>query len=380
MQITGQSAYDSGTYTNKFQQLGYSEQEINTRLELTWDELFYGDEQTRIYYPMGEDKGFLLDTGNHDVRSEGMSYGMMMAVQMNKKEEFDRLWNYAYTYMQHTEGRYKDYFAWHCKPDGTRISQGPAPDGEEFFAMALLFASNRWGDGDAPYNYLEQARKILRACIHQGENGEGDPMWDPETRLIKFVPEAPFSDPSYHLPHFYELFAIYADESDQAFWQEAAAASRAYLHTACHPVTGLSPEYANYDGSPAPIQPHGDYRHFYSDAYRVAANVALDWEWFRKDHWQVEQSNRIQSFFSDIDVSDYRRYTIEGEAFDEPSLHPIGLLATNAMASLAADGPHAESFVHQFWNTPLRKGERRYYDNCLYFFSLLALSGRYRIY
>ncbi|WP_338539812.1 glycosyl hydrolase family 8 [Paenibacillus tundrae] len=380
MQITGQNAYDSGTYTNMFHKLGYSEQEINTRLELTWNELFYGDEQTRIYYPMGEDKGYLLDTGNHDVRSEGMSYGMMMAVQMNKKEEFDRLWNYAYTFMQHTEGRYKDYFAWHCKPDGTRISQGPAPDGEEFFAMALLFASNRWGDGDTPYNYQEQARKILRACIHQGENGEGDPMWDPETRLIKFVPESPFSDPSYHLPHFYELFAIYADGGDQVFWQEAAAASRAYLHTACHPVTGLSPEYANYDGSPAPIQPHGDYRHFYSDAYRVAANVALDWEWFRKDQWQVEQSNRIQSFFSDIDVSDYRRYTIEGEAFDEPSLHPIGLLATNAMASLAADGPHAESFVQQFWNTPLRQGERRYYDNCLYFFSLLALSGRYRIY
>lgn len=380
MQITGQSAYDSGTYTNKFQQLGYSEQEINTRLELTWNELFYGDERTRIYYPMGEDKGYLLDTGNNDVRSEGMSYGMMMAVQMNKKEEFDRLWNYAYTYMQHTEGRYKDYFAWHCKPDGTRISQGPAPDGEEFFAMALLFASNRWGDGNTPYNYQEQARKILRACIHQGDNGAGDPMWDPETRLIKFVPESPFSDPSYHLPHFYELFAIYADKGDQVFWQEAAAASRAYLHTACHPVTGLSPEYANYDGSPAPIQPHGDYRHFYSDAYRVAANVALDWEWFRKDHWQVEQSNRIQSFFSDIDVSDYRRYTIEGEAFDELSLHPIGLLATNAMASLAADGPHAESFVHQFWNKPLRQGERRYYDNCLYFFSLLALSGRYRIY
>lgn len=57
---------------------------------------------------------------------------MMMAVQMDKKEEFDRLWNYSHTFMQHTEGRYKDYFAWHCKPDGTRLSQGPAPDGEEF--------------------------------------------------------------------------------------------------------------------------------------------------------------------------------------------------------------------------------------------------------
>ena len=40
-------------------------------------------------------------------------------------------------------------------------------------------------------------------------------MWDPETKLIKFIPETPFSDPSYHLPHFYELFAKYANEEDQ---------------------------------------------------------------------------------------------------------------------------------------------------------------------
>ncbi|WP_339261183.1 glycosyl hydrolase family 8 [Paenibacillus sp. FSL R5-0713] len=380
MNITGQGALDTGMYTNLFLKLGYDQNEITTRLDETWNALFYGDENTRIYYPMGEDKGYLLDTGNLDVRSESMSYGMMMAVQMDKKDEFDRLWNFSHTFMQHTEGQYKDYFAWHCKPDGTRLSQGPAPDGEEFFAMALFFAANRWGDGTEPYDYKAQARKILRACIHQGENGEGDPMWDPETKLIKFIPETPFSDPSYHLPHFYELFAKYADEEDQAFWKEAATSSRSYLHTACHPVTGLSPEYANFDGSPAPIQPHGDFRHFYSDAYRTAANIALDWEWFRKDPWQIEQSNRIQSFFSDIEMSDYRRYTIEGEPFDEPSLHPVGLLATNAMASLAADGPHAASFVRKFWNTPLRQGERRYYDNCLYFFSMLALSGRYRMY
>ncbi|SEK58278.1 glycosyl hydrolase family 8 [Paenibacillus sp. OK003] len=380
MTITDKGAFYTGTYRNLFLELGYDDSEITAKLEETWTELFYGETDTRIYYPMGEDKGYFLDTGNLDVRSEGMSYGMMMAVQMDKKEEFDRLWNFSKSYMQHADGRYKDYFAWHCKLDGTRISQGPAPDGEEFFAMALFFASKRWGDGPEPYDYEEQARKILHACVHQGENGDGDPMWDPETKLIKFIPESPFSDPSYHLPHLYELFAKYAEERDQSFWKEAAAESRAYLHKACHPVTGLSPEYANFDGTPAPPQRHGDFRHFYSDAYRVAANIALDWEWFRKDRWQVEQSNRIQAFFSEIEVSDYRRYTIEGQPFDELSLHPIGLLATNAMASLAADGPHANQFVHQFWNTPLRQGARRYYDNCLYFFSLLALSGRYRMY
>lgn len=380
MTIQPTGAFYTHNYRNLFAELGYSEDEIRAKVEDTWNQLFYGDPDVRIYYPMGEDKGYFLDTGNLDVRTEGMSYGMMMAVQMDKKEEFDRLWNFAHTFMQHKEGPHKHYFAWHCKPDGTIISPGSAPDGEEFFAMALFFASKRWGDGAAPYNYSEQAKTLLSACIHKGEDGQGDPMWDPENKLIKFVPGLPFSDPSYHLPYFYELFALYANEEDAEFWQEASEASRQYLHKACHPTTGLAPEYAHYDGTPTPPQPHGDFSHFYSDSYRVAANVGLDWEWFGKDPWQVEECNRIQQFFSDKEVSDYRRYTIDGQPFDEPSLHPIGLLATNAMASLAADGPHAKHFVQLFWDTPLRTGERRYYDNCLYFFSMLALSGNYRIY
>lgn len=380
MNLFTEGSFYTGKYRNLFLENGLSSEAITQRLEDTWNELFYGAPGVRIYHPMGDDKGYIVDTGNTDVRTEGMSYGMMMAVQMDKKEEFDRLWKFAKVYMQHTEGRYKDYFAWHCKLDGTHLSPGPAPDGEEFFAMALFFASARWGDGAEPFNYSGQAKTILRACVHKGEDGEGDPMWDPATRLIKFIPETPFSDPSYHLPHFYDLFALQADEADRTFWKDAAAKSRAYLHKACHHETGLSPEYANYDGTPAEPQPHGDFRHFFSDAYRVAANIGLDYEWFRCDPWQVEQSNRIQAFFRDIEPADYRRYTIDGQMFDEPSLHPVGLLATLAMASLAADGPDAGPFVKQFWNTPLRTGERRYYDNCLYFFTMLALSGNYRIY
>ncbi|MBW4079855.1 glycosyl hydrolase family 8 [Paenibacillus sp. S150] len=380
MKISKEGSFYTREYSNLFRELGYPEDEIRQKLDHTWNELFYGTADVRIYHPLDDDKGYIVDTGNSDVRTEGMSYGMMMAVQMDKKEEFDRLWRFAKMYMQHTEGRYKDFFAWHCKPDGTRLSSGPAPDGEEFFAMALFFAANRWGDGPEPSDYSEQARIILRACVHQGEEGEGNPVWDPATRLIKFIPESSFSDPSYHLPHFYHLFALQADEQDRAFWTEAAAASRAYLHKACHPETGLAPEYANYDGTPAAPQPHGDFRHFFSDAYRVAANIVLDYEWFRSDPWQVEQSNRLQAFFRDIEVADYRRYTIEGRPLEEPALHPVGLLATLAMASLAADGPDAEAFVKQLWHTPLRTGVRRYYDNCLYFFSLLALSGNYRIY
>lgn len=369
-------SFHTGHYRNLFKECGYSEQEINERVKMTWEALFEGDEDTRIYYDAGEDMGYFMDTGNTDVRTEGQSYAMMMAVQMDRKDIFDRVWRWTHKYMFMTEGDNAGYFAWSCQLDGTKNSYGPAPDGEEYFALALLFASHRWGDGEAPLNYGVQARELLRVIIHKGEDGVGHPMWNPDNKLIKFIPNCEYSDPSYHLPHYYDLFALWAYPEDRAFWKEAAQASREYLKISCHPVTGLAPEYAHYDGTPNNDRGFG---HFFSDSYRVAANVGLDYEWFRGDEWEIEEANKIQAFFADKTPDDYRRYTIAGEPFEEKSLHPVGLLATNAMASLAANGPHARASVELFWNTPVRTGVRRYYDNCLYMFSMVALSGNYRI-
>src|SRR5690606_1893172 len=289
-----QGAYYTGQYRNLFAEYGYSEADIAAKLQHTWDALFGDDETTKIYYELDEDKGYLLDTGNHDVRSEGMSYGMMMAVQYDRQDIFDKLWNWTYSFMYMTEGIHKGYFAWSCQPDGTRNAQGPAPDGEEFFAMALFFASKRWGDREAPYNYSEQAKDLLHTCLHQ--QPPGFPMWNPENKLIKFVPEVEFSDPSYHLPNFYELFALWAHEEDRTFWKEAAQASRYYINISCHPVTGLAPEYAHYDGTPNHIRGFG---YFFSDAYRVAANIGLDYAWFGVDARQQDIANRILAFFAD---------------------------------------------------------------------------------
>ena len=371
-------AFYTGEYRNLFKEYGYSEEEIEKRVQETWETLFF-DEELRIYHPVGDDMGYITDTGNNDVRTEGMSYGMMMAVQMDNQEIFDRLWKWTKTYMWHDSGNYKGYFAWSCQLDGRRNFQGPAPDGEEFFAMALLFASNRWGDREEPFNYSEQAKDILYEVIHKGEEGNpGYPMWNRENKLIKFIPEVEFSDPSYHVPHFYELFSRWGNPEDSEFWAEAAKASREYLHKACHPVTGLAPEYAHYDGTPETSRGHGD---FFSDSYRVALNIGLDYEWFRADEGQKDIANRIQNFFINIDREDFTKYTIDGKPLEKPEyVHDVGLIATNAAASLAADGPAAKASVERFWNTPLRTDERRYYDNCLYFFALLALSGRYRIY
>ncbi|WP_082393664.1 hypothetical protein [Bacillus sp. JCM 19034] len=171
---------------------------------------------------------------------------------------------------------------------------------------------------------------------------------------------------------------MWANQEDRSFWKKAAYASREYLPKACHPKTGLAPEYAFFDGKPNNIRGFG---HFFSDSYRVAANIGLDSEWFGENDWEREIAEKIQAFFAQIEPNDYRRYTIEGDPFEEKSLHPVGLIATNAMASLASpDGPYAKQMVELFWNTPVRKGVRRYYDNCLYLFAMLALSGQFQIF
>jgi len=377
--------YQKTSYRNVFAEYGIPEADIAKRLEEIRQTWFYGTDEERVYFPVGDDMAYIMDTGNNDARTEGMSYGMMICVQLNMKEEFDRLWKWAKTYMWMEDGYNEGYFAWSCATDGTKNANGPAPDGEEFFAIALFFAAHRWGNGEGIFDYEAQAKEILRACLHKGQNGRvGTPMWNLENKQILFVPGIDFTDPSYHLPHFYELFALWADEEDRAFWKEAATASREYLAKACHPVTGFSAEYAEFDGTPMsrPLSWTKD-RHdwFFSDSYRTVANIGLDCEWFGVDKGHCAAAANIQKFLkASIETGEYYIYEIDGTvAVQEVALHPVGLPATIAQSVLAAETEVSREWVLSFYKTPLRTGMRRYYDNCLYFFAFLALSGNYRM-
>ena len=375
-------AFESKQYRNLFAELlGKSEAEIAQKIDRAWQQLFYGDNDSqRVYYPVGRDMAYIKDIGSNDIRSEGMSYGMMLAVQLDKKEEFDKLWKWAYTYMLQKDGPYKGYFAWHNQEDGTQIDANPASDGEEWFTMALLFAANRWGNGEGIYNYQAEAQKILDVMLHKDEENTGlaTNMFDPATKQVVFVPSgrnATFTDPSYHLPAFYELWARWAAK-DNDFWKEAAQASRAFLKTAAHPETGLMPDYAEFDGTPNSDPTHKDFRY---DAFRNASNVALDWSWFAADPWAVEQSNRLLDFFRAQGLDKYvNQYAIDGKPLSGE--RSSGLIAMNAVAGLAADPAKSKDFVQALWDLEIPSGQWRYYDGLLYFLALLQVSGNYRIY
>ncbi len=384
-------SFEAKKYRNVFAEIGKSEEEIQKRLKEIVNTFFY-EEGEKVYFPVEPDMAYIEDTGNVDARTEGMSYGMMMCVQLDMREEFDRIWKWAKTYMYMEEGENEGYFAWSCRPDGTKNSYGPAPDGEEYFAMALFFASHRWGDREGIFRYSHEAKEILRACLHKGENGRpGQPMWNRENKQILFVPGSEFTDPSYHLPHFYELFSLWAYEEDRVFWKEAAEVSRSFLVTACHPVTGMNAEYAEFDGSPVKRTfTWGRHDWFYSDAYRTAANIGLDYAWFGKDVGQRRAVANLQYCLGVTHRDNpYLTFEVDGIALEQPALHPVGILATTAEGTLALEenlgdpctetGKLAREWVERFWNEPMRRGERRYYDNCLYLFAFLALSGNYRV-
>ncbi len=375
------------SYRNVLAEAGISEDEIGKRTRERFFEIFYGPD--KFYYEVGPDMAYIEDTGNLDVRTEGMSYGMMICVQMDKKAEFDRLWKWTKTFMYMSEGRHSGCFAWSVSPGGVPNALSPAPDGEEYFAMALFFASHRWGDGEGIFNYSREARAILRACIHREDSGLGRDLWDRENRLIRFIPEADFTDPSYHLPHFYELFSHLADPEDRDFWRQAAGASREYLQRACHPATGLSAEYATFEGEPfTGLQDiFGRHDWHYSDAYRTVANIAMDYCWFgsaRGETWQTEIAERVRKFFLETAADDpVGIYAVDGTRIQGKALHPVAIAATLAESALASPSPlsgRALRCVREFWETPMRHGDRRYYDNLLVFFALLALGGNYRIY
>jgi oligosaccharide reducing-end xylanase len=394
----GMGAFATGNYRNLFKEAGHAEPAITSKIDATFHQLFQGDSASQaIYFTDGKNANgplaYISDVYHNDIRSEGMSYGMMICVQLNKKQEFDALWNYAMTYMYESRAEHpsEGYFHWSLKRNGVPNEETPAPDGEEYFVMALYFASARWGNGKGIYHYKAWADKILTTMRHHplksGDTKSGPrtvhSMVNEERKMILFVPvvsRSSFTDPSYHLPAFYELWARWGPKADRKFWAAAADTSRAFFQRASHSKTGLSSDYANFDGSPYPVKWNPRAGDFSYDSWRTASNWSVDWLWWHKDQREQHLSNKIQAFFASKGMATYgSQYTVDGKQLD--AKHAKGLVATNAVVSLAATHPLAKNFVNAFWNTPIPAafGER-YYDGLLYMMSLLHCSGRFRIY
>jgi oligosaccharide reducing-end xylanase len=387
-----QPAAETGKYRSLFREAGYNQQAIDQKVAKAYHDVFEGPK--RVYFEVGDTMAYVSDVKNNDARTEGLSYGMMVAVQLNKKDVFDRIWRWSKKYLQHQTGPRAGYFAWSINPQTLkRNSEGSASDGELYYITSLLFASNRWGNSTG-INYYGEARRILDAMWKKDGTDNIYNLINTEHKQITFVPEGKsylWTDPSYHLPAFYEVWAKYAKDGHEQFYRDCADTSRAFLHRACDPVTGLNADYTEFSGKPHSTSwmPAA----FRYDSWRVPMNIAMDHEWFGKDReWQAGYAQRLQSFLRSKGINTFEdQFNLNGTRPDfilqagsvKKLRHSIGLVATAATASLMNKDPKSNDFVKALWEAKLEPYKDGYYDpyydGLLYLFSLMHLSGKYQI-
>lgn len=391
--ITRQSpAINSGIYLNIFKEAGYRQTDIDIKLKKAYYDLFEGP--APIYFKVGDTMGFVSDLKNHDARTEGLSYGMMIAVQLDKKDVFDRIWRWSKKYLQHQSGPREGYFAWSINTETMKKnSEGSASDGELYYITGLLFAANKWGNNTG-INYYGEARRILDAMWKKDGTGNVYNLINTEHKQITFVPEGDnchWTDPSYHVPAFYEVWATYAKDGHEQFYRDCADTSRAFLHRACDAVTGLNYDYTEFSGQPHATSwmPPG----FRYDSWRVPMNIAMDYNWYGKDKsWQEGYAKRFQQFLRSKGLDTYDdQFNTDGtvpgfilQAGPVKKLrHSIGLVSTAATLSIINKERNSIDFLKAIWNAKLQPYEDGYfdpyYDGLMYLFSLMHLSGNYKI-
>src|SRR5690606_36098459 len=144
--------------------------------------------------------------------SEGIAYGMLIAVYMNDQHLFDELWKYEQLYLT-----LNGLMHWYIGAEGNVLGEGAASDADEDMAWALIMADRQWGGGGTlSGTYIDIARDLI------------DKIWQHEIIDGKMLRPGDgwggWSDanPSYFAPSYYRTFA---EVSGNAGWNDVVVTS-----------------------------------------------------------------------------------------------------------------------------------------------------------
>jgi oligosaccharide reducing-end xylanase len=364
------------SYPNPFRDdLKKSDTDIATKIANTFAQLFYGAADQVIYYPTA-DQAYIQDVLHGDIRTEGIGLAMMICVQLDKRSEFDRLWNYATAQMKQVAAPRAGYFQSSCDTvNGTEPCDDPY--GMSQMLTALIFAHDRWTSTSGPVNYEAGALELLDVMRHKQDQNGGvvggiTDVFDSSTTLPYSVPNvaaaaASVGRPSIVMPAYYDLWE---QATADPFWTRAAAAARAYWQRSADTKTGLTPIRADFDGTPEIY-----YERFGPEAYRTQINFTLDYIWSGPNDWDVEETDKLLRFFFDKGIG--TSYMLDGSAPMGPK-DPALVVVTGVNAMIGTDSSRIE-FMGGVWDFVLPTGMPRYYSGIIDMTALLIMSGQYRI-
>ena len=208
------------------------------------------------------------ENGN-DTVSEGIAYGMLIAVNMNDQTLFDSL--YGYWKSNSATG---SLMTW-CIPAGSgscTASGGSATDADEDAAFALLQADKAWG-GTYKSDAMKMIGDIWSKDIDSGASGTKLPKGGSNYGAPTGTSGTGITNPSYFAPAYYTAFKAAGDSND---WASVNSA----VYTALGKLAGSNGLVPAWCGSSctAPASNGGANDQIYQyDSHRVPMRIGLDY-------------------------------------------------------------------------------------------------------
>lgn len=345
--VTGNGCTPPTQYENLFITLGSQTQAASdAKITAMWNQFFSPSNANTLFYTgPGTGEAYIKDVADNDVRTEGQSYGMMIALQLNHQTEFDELWAFAKNHMYNSQNK---QYEWHVTTSGASAgASGGAPDGDEWFAASLVFAHYRWGDTSGKYNYGTEAQAVLDLVRTQD--------FDQTNEIVQYYEgagdTANGTDGSYMLPAFYQTWACF-DTANATFWNNATANTRMFFHMIAA-SNGVIPDQSSFTG--AATNSGGD------DKLRCVANIMSDHNFFNADPWQT------------------MTYAPAYAMTEASGNFSTAQLSCNALLGFGLPAAQGTPFVTKLWNVAIPTGQERYYDGVLYSLALLHVSGTFHL-
>lgn len=231
----------------------------------------------------------------NDCVSEGIGYGMILALYSNDQEYFDKIWESGNTYMWNG-----NFYDWRINEQGQKTATGAATDAEQDIAFALISAQSKvdkniWKPHNNP-SYQERYQNILDSMwknemISQGKNINPGAGWGYDQ----------FVNPGYFAPAWYKIFKQHDKNSDQHDWDTVINNCYNIILNNVGFENGLIPDWTNingdyYDGSLG-YNAYFSGHSLFKDAIRIFWRISTDYLWF-KDERAFEFISRSYTFIT----------------------------------------------------------------------------------
>jgi endo-1,4-beta-D-glucanase Y len=305
--------------------------------------------------------------------SEGIAYGMLIAVYMADQSLFDALWKYEQLWLGES-----GLMDWYIRADGTDRGEngvGAASDADEDMAWALLMADRQWGGkGSLGDSYLNIAKKQID-LVYTKEI-QDDKLLKPGDQWGGWS----MVNPSYFAPSYYRAFAK-ATGNDK--WNQVLQTSYEVLEKSLNSASGnmsngLVPAWCTGDGVPTSGM-NGSPTHYQYDSCRTPFRIGLDYCQNGEPRAQSYVAKTSQ-FFAGIGAKQIvDGYNLDGSPRPQSTSGQSAAFVGPAVVGAMSSGSFMP-FIQEGYNgvatlNLLVGGD--YYDESWTVLSLLMLSGNF---